>query len=59
MLLKTLPWVRDSTVELDCSEDGKQKFVLAQSSSVHKKGKMSFFCAKTAWIVNFIVFLGI
>lgn len=43
MLLKTCPWVRDSTVELDCSEDEKQKFVLAQSLSVHEKGKISFF----------------
>lgn len=56
MLLKTRPWVRDSTVALDCSKDEKQEFVLAQSSSVHKRRKISFVCAKTVQIVNFIVF---
>ena len=55
---KKCPWVRDTTVALNCSEDEKQKFVLAQSLSVHKKGRMSFFSfvQRTTRIINFIVF---
>lgn len=57
MLLKLRPRVRDSAVAPDYSEDEKQKFVLAQSSSVPKRGKsVSFFGAKTIQIVDFIVF---